>query len=102
MSGNYPPKIVSVLISCCSLSWEQRESCPCRSLSKGMEIGLWMSGGLGWRRLSTAPSFPDTPSPPIPAPVPFLCSDIDATDSDSNIFVFFRPFAGALAVRRRR
>lgn len=103
MNGKYPPIIVSAPMSCCSLSGEQMESCPCRSLSKGMEIGLWISGARGWRRLSIPPSFPDTPSPPAAAaPVPFLWSDIEATDSDSIIFVFFRPFAGALAVRRRR
>lgn len=98
----YPPMTVSAPMSCCSLSGEQMDSCPCRSLSKGIEIGLWTSGALGWRRFSTCSSFPDTPAPPAPAPVQLFWSDIEATDSDRAILVFFRPFAGALAVRRRR
>lgn len=94
----YPPVSASTR---CSLSGEQRDSCPCRSLSKGMEIGLWVRGARGWRRFSPPGSFPDVPSPPVPASEPVFWSEIRATDSDSAILVFFRPFAGALAVRRR-
>lgn len=91
---------VSAAMSCCSFSGEQIESCPCKSLSKGIEIGLWVRGARGWRRLSTPPSLPDLSS--FLASVPFFWSDIEATDSESAILVFLRPFAGALAVRRRR
>lgn len=93
---------VSAPMSCSSFSGEQMDSCSCKSLSKGMETGLWVRGARGWRRLSTTSTFPDMPSSPVTASVPFLWSDIEATDSDSAIFVFLRPFAGALAVRRRR
>lgn len=87
---------------CCSLSGEQMDSRSFKSLSRGMEIGLWVRGARGCRRLSTTSSFPDVPSSPIIASMPFLWSDMEATDSDSGILVFLRPFAGALAVRRKR
>lgn len=102
LNKKYPPMTVSTPMSCFSLSVEQRDSCPCRSLSRGIEIGLWVRGARGWRRFSTPASFPDMPSPPAPAPEAFFWSDIEATDSERAILVFFRPFAGALAVRRRR
>lgn len=91
-------------VSCCSVSEEQRESCPCKSLSKGMDMGLWIRGDRGWNRGSVVVRCPDVLcSPPdAAAPVPFFCSEMEATDSDRGILVFLRPLAGALAVRRRR
>lgn len=111
---------VSAPRSVCSSLGEQRESCPCSSLSRGMEMGLWVRG-VG--RLSTiTPSmslslFRD-PSPSAPAPAHTLSlpsdiealrsdmealrSDMEVEDSASFILVFLRRLAGALAVRRRR
>lgn len=96
----YPP--MTAPTSCCSFSGEQMDSCPCKSLSRGTEIGLCVRGARGWRCLSTPPFFTDRPSSPVAESAPFFWSDIEATDSDSAILVFFLPFAGALAVRRRR
>ena len=98
----YSPITASAPRSCCFFSGEQMDSCPCKSLSKGMEMGLWVRGARGWSGFSTPPTLTDVPSSPAAVSVPFFCSDIDATDSERAIFVFFLPFAGALAVRRKR